>query len=186
MTRDKIISDLFTGKNFNECIDRMNPDHLRQDLKMEVIGVVCTWTEEKVLKLHEAAALEFYVVRVILNQIQSNSSPFAKMYRKPIIELNGHEKADEGPDLTREIREALEDKAISEIKNLYWYDAELIQLYLKHGNYRAIEKETGIPWESCYKSIRKALKVLKARATGEYVPVFSQTELAFIQKKVAI
>ncbi len=39
-----------------------------------------------------------------------------------------------------------------------------LRLYLKHGNYRAIEEETGIPYSSCFKNIQKSLGILKRRA----------------------
>lgn len=51
----------------------------------------------------------------------------------------------------------------SEFKNLYWYDKQMLELYIKLGNYRAIEKETGIPWESAYASISKTLKKLRSK-----------------------
>jgi len=83
MTRDAIINQLFTGKNFNDCIGRMEPAHLQDDLKMEVIAIVCEWNDEKIRGLHERKELDFYVVRVILNLIQSNTSPFYKKFRVP-------------------------------------------------------------------------------------------------------
>ena len=88
MTRNQIIEDLFVGKNFNDCISKMEPSHLREDLKMEVISIVCEWPEEKVIKLYKDGVLDFFVVRVIINQVQSKKSPFFKKYRKEFIELN--------------------------------------------------------------------------------------------------
>jgi hypothetical protein len=81
VTRDQIVERLFVGKNFNECLSKMEPDHLRDDLKMEVITVVCGWPDDKVIDLHSKGVLEFYVVRVILNMVKSKSSPFYKKYR---------------------------------------------------------------------------------------------------------
>jgi hypothetical protein len=37
----------------------------------------------------------------------------------------------------------------------------MVKLYLKLGNYRAIEDETNIPWESCYSTIRKVIKKVR-------------------------
>ncbi len=82
LTKNQIVSNLFIGKNFNDCIGRMEPAHLRDDLKMEVIAVVLEWPEERIIRYHNAKALEFFVVRVILNQIQSSTSPFYKKYRQ--------------------------------------------------------------------------------------------------------
>lgn len=88
MTREKIIEQLFTGKNFNDCLSKMEPDHLREDLRQEVALVVCEWPDEKVIGLWERKELEFYVVRVILNMIKSNSSKFYRMYRQPVAQLH--------------------------------------------------------------------------------------------------
>lgn len=88
MTRNQIIENLFTGKNFCDCIAKMEPRHLQDDLKMEVISIVCEWPDEKILGLYERRELDFYVARVIINQIKSNTSPFAKKYRREFVELN--------------------------------------------------------------------------------------------------
>jgi hypothetical protein len=47
VTRNQIIENLFTGTNFNDCICKMEPQHLQQDLKMEVISIVCEWPGRK-------------------------------------------------------------------------------------------------------------------------------------------
>lgn len=183
----------------------MEPDHLRDDLKCEVLAVVCEWPEEKIINLHRDKALEFYVVRVILNQVKSKTSPFVKKYRRVKEEYIEYDvstiyksensryrhnlsisnrinnKASDEELENRQIQEQLEEIALSEIDRLYWYDAEMVRLYLKHGNFRAIEKETGIPFISCYKNIKKSLALLKAKAIEKATPLFSKEELRFIQ-----
>jgi hypothetical protein len=37
--------------------------------------------DEKIISLNKDGALEFYVVRVILNQVKSKTSPFVRKYR---------------------------------------------------------------------------------------------------------
>lgn len=191
MTRTQIIEQLFTGKNFNDCISKMEPEHLRDDLKMEVIAIVCEWSEERIIGLHARKELDYFVVRVILNQIQSSSSPFHKKYRRALEEYdeqvdmgnyirNGKgiaeakhrkrvvEKAlemscmNQPEDIeSRQEREDMEDLALQEIDNLYWYNANLLKLYGEHGSYRALEAATGIPYVSCYHTIRKSIKQVK-------------------------
>lgn len=192
MTKNQIIEELFNGKNFNDCINRMEPDHLREDLKMEVALIICEWPEDKIIKLHLDKALEFFVVRVILNQIQSSTSPFFRKYRlmsdsyneqeaigffgaigegtaearhrSNVVERATDSIAKQAEDLEeRHRKEGIEEKALREIENLYWYNAELVKLYMVHGNYRAIEEQTGIPFVSCYHTIRKSFKELKQR-----------------------
>lgn len=85
-SKQEIITALYNGQNFNDCLQKMEPAHLREDLKQEVALIVCEWPEEKIQQLHEKKQLEFYVVRVILNQIASNTSPFHKKYRRIVVE----------------------------------------------------------------------------------------------------
>lgn len=87
MTRNEIISNLFTGKNFCDCIKKMEPQHLQDDLKQEVILIICELKDEVLFDLHLNKKLEFFTVRVILNQIKSVTSKFYKQYRGVVIEL---------------------------------------------------------------------------------------------------
>jgi hypothetical protein len=194
MTRSQIIAQLFSGKNFNDCISKMQPEQLQEDLRQEVILIVCELPEEKIIGLHQRKELEFFTVRIILNQVRSKTSPFAKKYRQyytgyvenylskddGLEELINGELSNTGNigfnrqlkiisayhplDLQDRItRESAEDTAIKEIENLYWYNKGLIELYMKHGNYRAIEQETGIPFASCYKTIKKSFEQIKQK-----------------------
>lgn len=182
MTRNQIIEQLFTGKNFNDCIRKMEPAHLQDDLKQDVIEIVCTWPEDKVVKLYEDKVLDFYVVKVILNQVKSKTSPFVKMYRAPVVEITRDVPTHDEDHRVRELREQVEDLTLAEIDGLYWYDAEMIRLYLKLGSFRAIQAHTNIPYISCYKNIQKSLATLRRKAEAlQAKPVFTKEELNFIQ-----
>lgn len=191
MMRDQIISQLFNGKNFTDCINKVASTHLRDDLRddlrAEVALAVCEWPEDRIITLHRKGELEFYVTKVILYMMINKYSPFYKKYRVyhtefisgEVVDQHGEFEvtaprrswADKGIPVThiddiqqREIRELSEDNAVAAIETLYWYDQQLIRMYCRLGNYRAIEAETGIPWESAYKTIQKALKQLRQNA----------------------
>lgn len=164
MTRDQIITKLFTGRNFNDCIEKMEPAHLQDDLKMEVIAVVCAMPTEQIKELYDLGKLEFYTVRIILNMVTNKYSQFFKKFRVGFDDLGNKDVAEAGDIEEREAREEKEDRVIAGIDELYWYDAELVRLYAKHGNYRAIQEETDIPFISCYKTIQRAFKQLKHKA----------------------
>lgn len=209
MNKNQIIEKLFTGKNFRDCIAKMEPAHLRDDLKGEVALILCEMPEDKVIDLHAKQVFEFYVVRIILNLIQNSSNQFHKKFRQSFvpIEINGHKQGfKHGEDYTavgkyrrafeknevdiqvtdasdiedREMREAIEDTAMEEINRLHWYDAELMRIYMRVGNFRAMEAETGIPYISCYKNVKKSMGILKKKAT-DAVSLFTKKELSFIQ-----
>lgn len=222
MNRDSIIAQLYTGKNFTDVIAKMDPPHLREDLKQEVIMIVCGWDADKIIKLHSEGVLDFYVARVIINQIQSSTSPFYKMYRQPFYELDsnrpgravfengevngemmnaafkdkvikreGHHLCTDGIDedtADRMTKEGLEDVAMAIVEdwcnskdNSLHYRGNLIKLYMKLCNYRAIQKETGIPFISCFKNIKQSIEMLREMVLNK--PVFSKDELRQIQNE---
>lgn len=73
-------------------------------------------------------------------------------------------------------KEALFQYIEESIDGLYWYDQEIIKLYLKLGSYRAIQKETGIPWISCYKVIKRAFDGIKSRTPKDIKPIVVSSE----------
>lgn len=185
LSKNAIIEKLFTGKNFRDCISKMEPDHLRDDLKQDIILKICELPDEKVMGLYSRGELEFYTTRVIINETRNKYNGFFKRYmvtHVPITEQHLESKGeDDGMD-DRETREVLEDFAIEQINSLYWYDAEMIKLYLEHGNYRAIQKVTGIPYVSCYKNIQKSIKLLQSRVFSIPDPLFTKEEI----KQIAV
>lgn len=89
-TKNQIIEELYKSKEFNDCIGKMEPEHLRDDLRAEVVLILLETEEHKLLEIYNTGpnGLKFYTVRIILNLIQSKSSPFYKTYRMPIFELD--------------------------------------------------------------------------------------------------
>lgn len=164
MGKNEIVAELFTSKEFNDCINKMEPDHLRDDLRSDVTLILLETEESKLMDIYSAGALKFYTVRIILNLIQSKTSLFYKRYRQQVAEITDRFMAEEQQDIVeRMTREDMEDQAMKEIDNLYWYNAGIVKLYLKHGNYRAIEQDTGIPYSSAYKTIQKSFQEIKQK-----------------------
>jgi hypothetical protein len=145
----------------------MEPDHLRDDLRAEVTLILLETDEQKLLAIHAGNALKFYTVRIIINLIQSKTSLFYKKYRQQMAEITDRFIAEQADDFKeRAAKEDIEDKALKEIDNLYWYNSGIVKLYLKHGNYRAIEEDTGIPYSSAYKTIQKSFQEIKQKVLG--------------------
>lgn len=85
--KEKILSDLYRSKDLEDLIQKMNPAHLRDDLKQELFVILCSKSESIITSLYQKSQLRYYVTRVVLNMIQSSSSPFHKMYRQYLKEL---------------------------------------------------------------------------------------------------
>jgi hypothetical protein len=184
MTRNDIISALYTSKSFNDCIKKHGEPYHKEDLKQEVIAIVLELPDEKVIDLHTRGVLEYYVVRIVRNQIMSSSSPFFKTYRRTFQEVG--DIADAGSDEDsiedRETKEALEDRVLEVVEqwansgdNGLYYRGNLIKLYMQVGNYRAIERATKIPFISCYKNIQQSIKMIEGMINNK--PVFTKEEL---------
>lgn len=162
-TKNEIIAELYESREFNECIGKMEPEHLRDDLRSEVMLILLESPEDKIKQMHERRELKFFTVRIILNLIQSKTSGFYKRYRQQLTEITDRFATEEQDIEERETREQLEEKAIGEIDNLYWYNKELLQLWMQHGNYRAIQKITKIPHSSAYKTIQASIEQIKQK-----------------------
>lgn len=163
MGKNEIVAELFVSKEFNDCIEKMEPEHLRDDLRAEVTLILLETDEGKLIEIYRSGGLKFYTVRIILNLIQSKTSLFYKMYRQQMTELNDRFAYEEIDIEERATREEVEEKALSEVDNLYWYNKEMVRLYLQHGNYRAIEEITRIPYSSAYKTIQKSFQEIKLK-----------------------
>lgn len=163
-TKNEIVTELYNSKDFNDCIGKMEPEHLRDDLRSEVTLILLETDERRLVDMHANGGLRYYTVRIIINSILSKSSPFYKRYRQQAAELVDRFSAGEEQDFEeRMTREEIEDKALSEIDNLYWYNTKMVRLYMEMGNYRAIEKDTGIPYSSAYKTIQKSIEQIKEK-----------------------
>lgn len=167
MGKNEIVEQLFVSREFNDCINKMEPDHLRDDLRAEVALILLETDERKLVEIHKNGGLKFYTVRIIMNLIQSKTSMFYKLYRQQVAEITDRFIAGEEQDFkARAEKEQIEDKAIKEIDNLYWYNEKMIRLYMQYGNYRAIEQVTKIPYSSAYKTIQKSFEEIKQKVLG--------------------
>ena len=173
MDRDSIISELFKSKDFNDCISKMEPRHLQDDLRSEVMLILCEKPASVIEEIYSRGQFDLkrYTVAIILNLIKSSTSPFFKKFRN-INHLHSILNSDEGerdddylfsdPEIeVIELKSRLDEEKKNELRmmevyNLYWYDQEMIRLYLQNGNYRAIGAKTGISHVSIFNTIKKA------------------------------
>jgi hypothetical protein len=165
----------------------MQPVELQDDLKAEVTLTLLELDHNKLIQIHNSGGLKYYAVRIILNSIQSKTSPFYKKYRSRTYEFfenniqsiaydfSDDHYADKekikcdsnNPDEEQEqfnnrlCNELKELKVMDIINGLYWYDKEMVRLYIELGSYRKIEEATGIAWRSCYDTIQSAFSKIK-------------------------
>ena len=145
-----------------------HPDY--EDLLHETIIALYNADQNKIKDIIQQKKLTFYIVRIMLNQYQSNTSPYHKKYRKQYNEKQLKEfyiytKA----PLTKEKMKQLEEQEdrlqwIEEkLKHLSWFDVEVFKIYYKE-NYslNTMSKATKINRSTLGKSIRYIKNYLKS------------------------
>lgn len=180
------ITLLIQSKEFKQCISKVNPAHLQDDLASEVYLALVETNPALIIGLQSRNELRFYAVRIIWNMASSNTSPFYHKFRRTNIasyneEYNGDysEVITDFPEINTDTlfdecklkdRKKLELLAFSLIEGLYWYDAMILKLYLVYGDYRSVAKETRIPFTSIYCTAQKAIKEIKEKLAKYDVP----------------
>jgi hypothetical protein len=76
MNKNSIILELWESRELKEAIDKMQPEDLRDDLRSELFKVLCEMEEERLIDMRTRNVLKFYLVRTMINMMQSNTSQF--------------------------------------------------------------------------------------------------------------
>ena len=145
-----------------------HPDY--EDLLHETIIALYNSDQEKIKTIIEKKQLTFYIVRIMLNQYQSNTSPYHKKYRKQYNEKQLKEFYIYTKEpLTKDKLKEFEDKEkrlqwIDEkLKGLGWFDVSVFKLYYKENfSLNTMSKATKINRSTLGKSIRFIKNYLKS------------------------
>jgi len=155
MDKNGIITELWQSQDLNDALKKMKPVEIQEDLKSELFLIICEIEESKLIDLYDKKQLKFYIVRIMLNLVQSSKNKFFKNYRN-FEEYNETEK----PDETEQPIEVMEF-----IEGLYWYQKEILKLYTFDFNKNAKElsRQTGIPYMSLIRTLNQTKKELKKK-----------------------
>ncbi len=145
-----------------------HPDY--EDLLHETILALYNSDQNKIKDIIQQKKLTFYIVRIMLNQYQSNTSPYHKKYRKQYNEKQLKEFYIYTKEpLTKEKMKQLEEQEdrlqwIEEkLKHLSWFDVEVFKIYYREGfSLNRMQKETKINRSTLGKSIRFIKNYLKS------------------------
>mgnify|MGYP006268971177 CR=1 FL=1 len=154
MNRSEIITELYESPDINEAIGKMQPYELQDDLRQEVFLVLCEMDEERLFKMYEDGYLKYFVVRTIVNMAKSDRSNFARTFRK-VYEEVGDLGSVEIYD------ESLTERLTTSMEILHWYEKEIFKLWAECGNLLQVSRDTGIPYRSLLKTIKKVRLLLK-------------------------
>ena len=76
MNKNSIILELWESRELKEAIDKMQPEDLREDLRSELFKVLCEMDEERLIDMRTRNVLKFYLVRTMINMMQSKQANF--------------------------------------------------------------------------------------------------------------
>jgi len=159
---------MYRNKDVADAIGKMEPEALRDDLRQEIFQVLCELPEDRLMEMHREGWLKWFIVRTMLNMIKSDRSTFWYKFRRQFVEVSD--------EMGRE-PEAPEDDQRDAVRvregmgALHWYEAKLIEIYAANGqNIAKISRETGIPYRSLFKTIKKVKEKLKKEVREERAP----------------
>jgi hypothetical protein len=152
--KNAIISELYLSKDINDAIGKMEPYWLRDELRQEVFLVLCEMDEDRLLQMFNDGYLKFFIVRTILNMAKSDRSNFSKTFRKVYEEVS--DNCTEEP-----YDETLSHKLDKSMEVLHWYEREILKLFAESGNLLQVSRDTGIPYRSLLKTVKKVKTLLK-------------------------
>ena len=166
--------NIYLEKSYTKLLDiskkitsNRHPDY--EDLLHETILALYNSNEEKLNNIIKQKKLTFYIVRIMLNLYQSNTSPYHKKYRK----IHNQKQLKDFYIYTKEplTKEKLQEFELQEerlkwieekLKGLSWFDVEVFKIYYRE-NYslNKMSKATKISRSTLGKSIRYIKNYLK-------------------------
>lgn len=159
MTNNEIIEIIVNDKRYYKAIKNITKnDELTDDLYSYMLLVMYDTNNEKLNKLINDKALIYFWTRIGMNQFKSTSSRFYYDFKKKINDSDdnynlstseGIENIDKIMDISTEINlDEFYEYMMHRIKyELFWYDAELFELYLRLGSLNKVYRKTRIPYK---------------------------------------
>jgi DNA-directed RNA polymerase specialized sigma24 family protein len=152
--RSKIIADLYESKEVNQAISKMEPAHLRNELKQECFMVLLELPEERLEALWYGGNLRPFLCGVIRRKAISPKDSFYKLFRRPVIEYQEEKEVAETEYQPDEKKEAKIEKMAAAMATLHFYDRGILELYADM-SCPQISIKTGIPRQSIYDTVRR-------------------------------
>jgi hypothetical protein len=161
----------WTNQNYNKLLTAAKNISYNDELSQELLhySLEQLLTKPNILEIVNSGGCEFYIIRIMLNQWRSTTSPFYKIYRKDVCQidldsyLSKNDVVDEAPDHSEQI-DITANEIQSELRNLGWYDQTLFKLYCDEGRtISSISRETKIPRTSISLSINRVKRHIRSK-----------------------
>lgn len=146
-------------KEFEYVFKNIGKD-LWEDLRQEVSLIVLEYDRDKIKELEKKGkqVFKFWIVRICCNQTNSKYGKFGRMYASliPVEDIMKFVKEEEDIDNSIDLANSI----AKIIPSLYWYDQEILKMYIELGSVRKVSAQIGIPHTSIFitiKNIRKCI-----------------------------
>jgi hypothetical protein len=143
-----------------EIIFKRIGKELWEDLRQEICIIVLEYDQHKIDELIQKGkpVFKFWIVRVCMNQVSKNGK-LNKTYNVliPVEDINKFIKKDIQINIDIEFIKQI----YNQIDKLYWYDKEILKLYIELGSVRKVSVHTGIPHTSIFITIKNIQRCIK-------------------------
>lgn len=153
-----IVERLFTSKEFDALFYNLHPDEYLDDIKMEVILILCELSDEKIRKIYNDDALINYVKKIVHNGISQTGTIRKKYQPKKVSSVLPLLTPDELSE--RMIDERLEEAICNFYRCLHWRDVAVFDLYMEYGSFRDAANAVGMPYATLFKWFNEAKQII--------------------------
>lgn len=163
MKKNEVIKQVSEDKRYRQFCKEIGGE-LADDLFQEFVLRLLHLPEEKIEKIIN---VDFYAVRTLMNMMKNKYDPFFKSFKQPINELSETEQPEESEVDKERLFEIIDEelKAIEkEYQGKYPYSVQLFRAYQNNNfNFRKTQRETGIHYVSCFKTIKEVKARIKKK-----------------------
>lgn len=161
----------WTNQNYNKLLQAAKNISYNDELSEELLhySLEQLLIKPNILEIVNSGGCEFYIIRIMLSQWRSTTSPFYKIYRKNVCQidldsyLERNDVADEIAQSTEQI-ELTANEIQLELRNLGWYDQTLFKLYCEDGKtISSLARETSIPRTSISLTINRVKRHIRSK-----------------------
>ena len=151
MTSRQIIEQLYRSKELRECLSKIKPIELQDDLLQQCFLELLNKDEQLILNLHLEGRFIRYVVKMMYNMVNWQKSEFNKLKTREVLTNDFNNTS-----------ETIEEENIIPLNRLHWVSEKVLTLYAEHGSYRAVGEVTGIPYSTVFRLVKQAkIKIKK-------------------------
>jgi DNA-directed RNA polymerase specialized sigma24 family protein len=151
-----ILCDIYVSKEIKEVVNRLRPEHLREDILQHCFTELFSKQETFILDLYHRGKLKAFIVKMLYNTSVFNDTPFCKEWNLISPSIGREIHVDRFKDVPEDDSTDMVDEVVGVVNDLYWYKRDILKLYAELGTYKEVSEATGIPVTSIHNTIKDA------------------------------